>query len=259
MQVTGNTILITGGGSGIGRALAEAFHRRGNEVIVAGRREQALREVADANPGMKTAVLDVQDAKSIEAFAARMAEQFPTLNVVINNAGIMQLENWRADHVDLTTAEATITTNLLAPIRLSAALLPQLKRQARSTIVTVTSGLAFLTLAHTPAYSATKAAIHAFSDALRYQLRDTNVGVVEIAPPYVQTELMGEQQASDPQAMPLAEFIDEVMHILETQPEAREALVGRVHPLRFAAEQGYEKYTAQFHAFNDHFGAALEG
>lgn len=259
MQMTGNTILITGGGSGIGRALAEAFHRRGNEVIVAGRREQALRGVAEANPGMKTAVLDVQDANSIEAFAARMAEQFPKLNVVINNAGIMQLENWRADHVDLATAEATITTNLLAPIRLSAALLPQLKRQAHSTIVTVTSGLAFLTLAHTPAYSATKAAIHAFSDALRYQLRDTNVGVVEIAPPYVQTELMGEQQASDPQAMPLAEFIDEVMHILETQPEAREVLVKRVHPLRFAAEQGYEKYMAQFHAFNDHFGAALQG
>jgi uncharacterized oxidoreductase len=259
MQVTGNTILITGGGSGIGRALAEAFHRRGNEVIIAGRREDALRKVAEANPGMETAVLDVRDAKGIEAFAAHMAEAFPKLNVVVHNAGIMQLENWRADQVDLTTAEATIATNLLAPIRLSAALLPQLKRQPRSTIATVTSGLAFLTLAHTPAYSATKAAIHAFSDALRYQLRDTNVDVIEIAPPYVQTELMGEQQANDPQAMPLAEFIDEVMTILETQPDAREVLVKRVHPLRFAAEQGYEKYMAQFHAFTTHFGAALEG
>jgi uncharacterized oxidoreductase len=259
MQVTGNTILITGGGSGIGRALAEAFHRRGNEVIIAGRREDALRKVAEANPGMKTAVLDVQDPANIERFAAQMAQTFPALNVVIHNAGIMQVEDWRADEVDLSTAEATIATNLLAPIRLSAALLPQLKRQAKSTIVTVSSGLAFLTLAHTPTYSATKAAIHAFSDALRYQLRDTSVDVIEIAPPYVQTELMGAQQASDPHAMPLAAFIDEVMSLLETQPNVREVLVERVHPLRFAAEQGYEKYMAQFHAFNDRFGAGIGG
>ena len=259
MQVTGNTILITGGASGIGRALAEAFHRRGNEVIIAGRREDALRKVADANPGMKTAVLDVQASSDIERFAARMANEFPALNVVINNAGIMQVENWGADEVDLSTAEATIATNLLAPIRLSAALLPQLKRQAKSTIVTVSSGLAFLTLAHTPTYSATKAAIHAFSDALRYQLRDTSVDVVEIVPPYVQTELMGEQQASDPHAMPLAAFIDEVMSILETNPSVREVLVERVHPLRFAAEQGYEKYMEQFHTFNDRFGGGIKG
>lgn len=258
MQVTGNTMLITGGGSGIGRGLAEAFHRRGNEVIIAGRREDALLKVADANPGMKTAVLDVGDPQGIERFAARIAEQFPKLNAVVHNAGIMQLEDWGADDVDLSTAEATIATNLLAPIRLSAALLPQLKRQPKSTIVTVTSGLAYLTLAHTPTYSATKAAIHAFSDALRYQLRNTSVDVVEIAPPYVQTELMGEQQASDPNAMPLAEFIDEVMSILETQPNACEVLVKRVHPLRFAAEQGYEKYMAQFHAFNDQYGAKLK-
>jgi uncharacterized oxidoreductase len=251
-------MLITGGGSGIGRGLAEAFHRRGNEVIIAGRREDALLKVADANPGMKTAVLDVGDPQGIERFAARIAEQFPKLNAVVHNAGIMQLEDWGADDVDLSTAEATIATNLLAPIRLSAALLPQLKRQPKSTIVTVTSGLAYLTLAHTPTYSATKAAIHAFSDALRYQLRNTSVDVVEIAPPYVQTELMGEQQASDPTAMPLAEFIDEVMSILETQPNAREVLVKRVHPLRFAAEQGYEKYMAQFHAFNDQYGAKLK-
>jgi uncharacterized oxidoreductase len=238
--------------------LAEAFHRRGNEVIIAGRREDVLRQAADAHPGMKTAVLDVGDPQAVERFAARMAEQFPKLNAVIHSAGVMHLEDWRADRVDLSAAEATITTNLLAPMRLSAALLPQLKRQPKSTILTVTSGLAFLTLAHTPAYSATKAAVHAFSDALRYQLRDTNVDVIEIAPPYVQTELMGERQASDPQAMPLAEFIDEVMSILEAQPDAREVLVKRVLPLRFAAEQGYEKYMAQFHAFNDRYGEGIE-
>jgi uncharacterized oxidoreductase len=259
MQVTGNTILITGGGSGIGRALAEAFHRRGNQVIIAGRREDTLRRVAEANPGMKTAVLDVQNPEAIKRFAARMEEEFPTLNAVLNNAGIMQMEKWGADPVDLSIAEATIATNLLAPMRLTAALLPQLKRQSKSTILTVSSGLAFLTLAQTPTYSATKAAIHAFSDALRYQLRDTSVDVVEIAPPYVATELMGEQQANDPNAMPLTEFIDEVMTILETQPNAREVLVKRVYPLRFAAEQGYEKYMEQFHTFNDRFGAGHLG
>ena len=259
MQVTGNTILITGGGSGIGRALAEAFHRRGNQVIIAGRRQDTLRRVAEANPGMKTAVLDVQDAEAIKRFAARMEQEFPTLNAVLNNAGIMQMEKWGADPVDLSIAEATVATNLLAPMRLTAALLPQLKRQSKSTILTVSSGLAFLTLAHTPTYSATKAAIHAFSDALRYQLRDTSVDVIEIAPPYVATELMGEQQANDPNAMPLAEFIDEVMTILQTQPNAREVLVKRVLPLRFAAEQGYEKYMAQFHTFNDRFGAGHLG
>jgi len=259
MQATGNTILITGGGSGIGRALAQAFHRRGNQVVIAGRREDTLRRVADANPGMKTAVLDVQDPEAIKRFAARVAEEFPTLNAVLNNAGIMQMEKWDADEVDLSIAEATVATNLLAPMRLTAALLPQLKRQPQSTILTVSSGLAFLTLAHTPAYSATKAAIHAFSDALRYQLRDTSVDVVEIVPPYVATELMGEQQANDPNAMPLAEFIDEVMTILETQPNVREVLVKRVHPLRFAAEQGYEQYMQQFHTFNDRFGAGHLG
>lgn len=257
MNVTGNTILITGGGSGIGRALADAFHGLGNKVIIAGRREAALREVAEANPGMETAVLDVSDAGAIERFAAKLVHDYPTLNVVLNNAGIMALEDWRKEPVDLTVAESTITTNLLAPIRLTAALLPHLKKQARSTVMFVSSGLAFLTLAPTATYCATKAAIHAFSDGLRYQLRNTSVDVVEIVPPYVQTELLGAHQATDPNAMPLAEFIDEVMTILKTQPDVREVLVKRVHSLRFAAQQGDEKYREQFQAFNDRSEEAL--
>jgi uncharacterized oxidoreductase len=253
MQTTGNTILITGGGSGIGRALAEAFHRRGNQVIVAGRRKAALDEVASANPGIATAVLDVTDAQDIARFAAQIAHDYPALNALINNAGIMQPEDWRAAEVDLDTAEATIATNLLAPIRLTAALLPLLRKQKQSTLLTVSSGLAFLPLALTPTYSATKAAIHSFSESLRYQLRGTGVDVVEIVPPYVQTELMGEQQASDPHAMPLAQFIDEVMTILDTQPDVREVLVQRVHPLRFAAEQGQEGYSGRFAELNSRF------
>ena len=256
MQISGNTILITGGGSGIGRALAEAFHRRGNKVIVAGRRQSALDAVREANPGIETATLDLTDPQDIARFAAQIARDYPTLNALLNNAGIMQPEDWRAADVNTSIAEATIATNLLAPIRLTAALLPLLRKQAKSTVLTVSSGLAFLPLAITPAYSATKAAIHSFSESLRYQFKGTNMDVVEIAPPYVQTELMGEQQASDPNAMPLTEYIDEVMSILESQPDAHEVLVKRVLPLRFAAEQGSEGYAKQFAGLNDHFAGS---
>nr|WKF60692.1 putative oxidoreductase [Paraburkholderia busanensis] len=255
MEMTGNTILITGGGSGIGRGLAEAFHHAGNQVIIAGRRVDLLESVAVANPGMKTAMLDVNDEASVARFADAVARDYPALNVLINNAGIMKAENWLEDTVDTKIAGDTIHTNLLAPIQLTAALLPQLRKQSRATIMTVTSGLAYLTMAATPSYCATKAAMHAFGDALRYQLRETNVDVLEIAPPYVQTELMGEHQASDPHAMPLDAFIAEVMALLAARADDQEILVERVRPLRFAAEQGQQKYRQQFAAFNDAMAA----
>lgn len=255
MNITDNTILITGGGSGIGRALAEALHRRGNRVVIAGRRRSALEVVAAANPGMAIAVLDVTSAADITRCAAQLARDFPSLNVLINNAGIMQPEDWTGVAIDTGTAEATIATNLLAPIRLTAALLPLLRAQAAATVMTVSSGLAFLPLAATPTYCATKAAIHSFSESLRYQLKDTKVEVVELAPPYVQTELLGAHQASDPHAMPLAEFIDEVMHLLESRPDAPEVLVERVKGLRFAAAQGQEGYQQQFTQLNQSFAS----
>ena len=247
MRMTENTILITGGGSGIGRALAEALHKRGNQVIVTGRRRQMLEETVAANPGMKSAVLDVENAAGIRAFAAEVKRDFPSLNVVIHNAGIMRPEDLRKGETG--DAEAMVATNLLGPIRLTAALLGQLMGQPRSTIMTVSSGLAFLPLALTPTYCATKAAIHSYTQSLRYQLRGTSVEVIELAPPYVQTELMGSAQASDPKAMPLGEFIDEVMGILESTPESREILVERVKPLRFAEKGG------NFDDFFEHFNA----
>jgi uncharacterized oxidoreductase len=256
MQMTGNTILITGGSSGIGRALAEAFHKLGNQVIVAGRRKALLDSVAEQNPGMKSAVLDVRDSAKLNAFTAQVAENFPSLNVLINNAGIMRPENLNKTPADISDTEAIIETNLLAPIRLTAALLPLLKKQSRSTIINVSSGLAFLPLAMTPTYCATKAAIHSYSQSLRYQLKDTAVEVLELVPPYVATELMGTHQANDPRAMPLAEFVREVMEILQTQPEAKEICVKRVYPLRFAAEQGQTKYEDQFLGFNNSVAAA---
>lgn len=237
MKISGNTILITGGGSGIGRALAETLHARGNKVVIAGRREAALDAVTAANPGMESMLLDIQDAADIAAFARQAIERFPSLNATINNAGIMKPENAPAAD-NLPIAEETIATNLLGPIRLTTALLPHFLKQPRATVLTVSSGLAFVPLAATPTYSATKAAIHSWSAALREQLKNTSVEVIEIAPPYVQTELLGPHQAVDPAAMPLTDFISEVMTILETQPEAGEVIVERCKPLRFAEATG---------------------
>jgi uncharacterized oxidoreductase len=251
MKTTGNTILITGGGTGIGRGLAEAFHKLGNKVIIAGRRQQVLDDTVAANPGMASAILNIEDAAAIRSFAKKVTADFPALNVVIHNAGIMRPENLLTQSADAADAEATITTNLLGPIRLTAVLLPHLLKQPHATIMTVSSGLAFIPMAVTPTYNATKAAIHSYTQALRYQLKSTNVEVIELVPPYVQTELMGSAQAADPRAMPLKDFLAETIEILKTQPNATEVLVERVKPLRFAEHNGKEKYDAFFQQFND--------
>ena len=246
MQHTGNTILITGGGSGIGRALAEASQAQGNTVIISGRREEMLRETAAANPGMETLRLDIEDVGSIQPFADKIAAQYPALNVVVHNAGIMRPENILEGK--LADAEAMIATNLLGPMRLTAALLPHLRKQPNAAIVTVSSGLAFVPMAMTPTYCATKAAIHSWTQSLRYQLRETNIHVIELVPPYVQTELMGTRQLSDPAAMPLQDFITETMALLNAQPDAHEVLVERVKPLRFAEKGDYDAF---FQTLND--------
>ncbi len=247
MQIKNNTILITGGGSGIGRALAEEFHAEGNEVIIAGRRKELLDETVAANPGMKFAVLDIGDGDSIISFAAQLQADFPALNVVIHNAGIMKTESLLRG--DLTDAEETIATNLLGPIRLTAALLPALLSQKHAVIMTVTSGLAFVPLALNPTYSASKAAIHSYTQSLRYQLKDTAVQVLELVPPYTKTALTGERQANDPTAMPLEDFIAEAMNILRTSPEAVEICVERVKAQRFADSTG--DYDSFYTKFND--------
>ena len=249
MKITGNTILITGGGSGIGRALAEALHAEGNQVIIAGRRKEVLDETTAANPGMQSLVLDIADAANIRSFGTQVATDYPTLNVLINNAGIMKPEDLQAQQDDLADAEATVTTNLLGPIRLTAALLPLLKQQPHATIMTVSSGLAFVPMAMAPTYCATKAAIHSYSQSLRHQLKETAVEVLELVPPHVQTELMGKAQASDPNAMPLDAFISEVIEILKSRPDAPEICVETVNPLRHAAEGGH--YDDVFKGLND--------
>ena len=238
MNSTGNTILITGGGSGIGQGLAERFHALGNQVIICGRNKKTLDQTTAANPGMQSLALDIENADEIRAFAAQIAKDFPTLNVVVHNAGIMRVENLKDQTQDVSDSEAMIATNLLGPIRLNAALLPLLRTQTKSTIMMVSSGLAFVPLAITPTYCATKAAMHSYTQSLRLQLAGTTTEVMELIPPYVQTQLMGKHQAEDPHAMPLKEFLDEVMHIITDQPSATEICVERVKPLRYASEGG---------------------
>ena len=247
MNMSGNTMVITGGGAGIGRGLAEGFHATGNHVIITGRRLSALKETVSANPGMQYYVLDVDDAGAIKSFAKQVVADHPTLNVLINNAGIMRAENILAMPFDLSDSEAMIATNLLGPIRVTAALLPQLLQRPSATIVNVTSGLAFLPLARTPTYCATKAALHSYSQSLRHQLRNTSVQVIELAPPAVATDLMPESR-SNPNAMQLDAYISESMALLQANPEAEEICVEKVKLLRNAEAKG--EYRAVFNRLN---------
>jgi uncharacterized oxidoreductase len=252
MQMTGNTVLVTGGGTGIGRGLAEALHRLGNKVVIAGRRREPLQAVAEANPGIQILSLDQGDPADIRRFATELTDHYPDLNVVINNAGIQRVEDLTTSGP--STAEQTVAINLLGPIRLTAALLPSLLKKPRAAIVNVTSGLAFMPSALTPTYCATKAALHSYTQSLRFQLRGTAVQVIEVVPPQVQTALQGER-GFDPRAMPLDEYITETMTLLQTQPQAEEILVERVKGFRFAERDG--AFDKIYPTFNETITAGL--
>ena len=241
MQLTGNTVLVTGGGSGIGRGLAESLLELGNQVIIAGRRQDYLDNTTKANPGIVSLNLDVSDPEAIQDFAARVTKEHPTLNVLINNAGIMKPENLQALPAGLADSEAIITTNLLGPIRLTAALLPHLCKQTRAAIINVSSGLAFVPFPVTPTYSATKAALHSYTLSLRVQLADTPVEVIEIIPPAVATDLTPGRTPNE-RMMSLPDYIRQTMQILKAQPTPSEICVEHVKFLRFAEANGnFEK------------------
>ena len=228
-------IFITGGGSGIGLALAQRWHDAGNVVIVTGRNSAKLDAAIAGRANMHAMPLDVTDADAIAAFAADVVQRFPDLNVLVNNAGVMMYEALDGER-DLSDAEATVVTNLLGPIRLTDALIDHLVARGDGAIVNVTSGLAFVPLPKAPTYSATKAALHSYTQALRVQLAG-RVDVIELAPPAVRTELTPGQSTRDAY-MPLDAFADEVMTLFAETPTPAEILVRNVLPLRNAEAEG---------------------
>ena len=235
MKTSGNTILVSGGGSGIGLALAQRWHDAGNVVIITGRNTTKLETAIAGRANMHAIALDVTDPAAITAFAEDVVAQFPALNILVNNAGIMATED-ASTRRDLAHAEATVITNILGPIRLTDALVDHLAAQSDAAIVNVTSGLAFVPLPKAPTYSATKAAMHSYSVALRIQLAG-KVDVIELAPPAVRTDLTPGQSTREGY-MPLDDFADEVMALFAGDPTPEEILVRNVLPLRNAEANG---------------------
>ena len=235
MNISNNTIFIPGATSGIGLGLALKFHELGNTVIVGGRRTELLERIAAEHGGIHTIEIDTTDPGSIAAAKTRLLAEHPGLNVIIPMAGIMLPEDLHTDGF-LDVAERTVITNLLGPIRLIAAFTEHLATRPNAAIITVSSGLAYVPLPATPTYNATKAAIHSFTESLRVQLANTSVQVIELVPPAVQTDLMG--QNDDPNAMPLEEYLTESVQLLTAQPDAQQILVERVKFLRNAPLDG---------------------
>ncbi|MFF0647148.1 SDR family oxidoreductase [Streptomyces tendae] len=237
MNISGNTIFIPGSTSGIGLALALALRAKGNTVIVGGRRTELLERIAAAHPGIDTVQIDVADPASVASATKQVLAGHPDLNVLVAMAGVMHIEDWRDPASFLTTAESTVTTNVLGPIRLIAALVEHLQTRPDATIMTVSSGLAFTPLKVTPSYNASKAAIHMLSESLRLQLVGTSVKVTELEPPSVRTALLPGQEDNE-LAMPLDEFVAEVVDLIEARPDAEEIQVERVKYLRYGEARG---------------------
>jgi uncharacterized oxidoreductase len=216
MKLTGHTVLITGGGTGLGSGLAKAFHEKGNKVIITGRREQTLKELASQYPGMEVYAMDVANEAHIHQLYDFITKNHPNLDTVINNAGIMQWPDFSKPETLGDNFLGEIEINLKGLIRMTAVFLPHLLKQKEPTLINVSSGLAYVPLASSPVYCATKAAVHSFSDSLRYQLRHTPVRVIEVAPPGVETELGKTHNApgADYPRMKLDVFVSETMKAL---------------------------------------------
>lgn len=255
MDITTSTVFVPGATSGIGLALALRLQARGSTVVVGGRRTDLLERIAAEHPGIGTVQVDTADPASITRAASEVLAAYPRLDTLVTMAGIMRSEDWLCPGTFLADAEETVTTNLLGPIRLVAAFLEHLRTRPDATIVTVSSGLAHVPLRVTPTYNATKAAVHMLSESLRLQLAGTSVSVLELVPPAVQTDLMP-GQAENPVAMPLDAFVDEVVTLLETQPDAHEVLVETVGFLRFAEVRGeYDEVVATLNSTDRHASA----
>lgn len=232
-MMNGECVLITGGGSGIGMGLAEAFHARGATVMIAGRNRASLEAVALRCPGMMITEVDVSQPASVEALVACVVDRLPRLNLLINNAGIQQVLDFAGETPpDIATISREIDTNLKGLIHVSAAFLPLLRSQPSARLVHVGSGLAYVPLTMAPVYSATKAGVHSFTISLRHQLADTPVRVVEILPPVVDTRLHRGLARTPPNAMSLSAFVDAAMKGLDAGDP--EVVVGLAKVLKWA-------------------------
>ncbi|MFI8165591.1 SDR family oxidoreductase [Streptomyces sp. NPDC085931] len=240
MDLSNRTVLIVGGTSGIGRELARRFAAEGSVVIVGGRNPEALAELADE--GFGTVGIDVTESASVAAARDTVLARCPELDTVVTMQGVMLLEDLR-DPAHFEAAKTTIDTNLVGTIRVLDAFVPHLVRRGAGTVVTVTSGIAFLPFPPMPTYAASKAAVHAYSEALRAQLDGTGVDVVELVPPAVAT---AGQEKVNPHALPLDDFATEVMDLLAEEPTPREILVKGVLMHRWAERDGtYDDLVAQ--------------
>lgn len=241
MKLDGNIIFITGGGSGIGRALAETMHKRGNKVIISGRRKGHLARTLEANPGMDSIELDLTDLGSIRRAVDELISKYPKLNVLINNAGVMQIDD-AGTNISDELITSTITTNLMGPIRLTGEFVEHLKKQESAAILIVSSVLGFTPMAMAAVYSSTKAALHSYAQSLRFRLRKTSVRVLEIIPPWVRTELLNSSE--EPRAMPLDEFLHGTMDALAT--DANEIMVPQARFLRDQVGSAKETFVNSF-------------
>lgn len=240
MDLSNRTVLIVGGTSGIGRELARRFAAAGSTVAVGGRSPQALSDLAAQ--GFATFDIDVTDSFSVTAARDTVLARYPELDTVVTMSGVMLLEDLR-DPAHFEATETTIDTNLLGTIRVIDAFTPHLVRRGAGTFITVTSGIAFLPFPPMPSYAASKAAVHAYSEALRVQLAGTGVGVVELVPPAVAT---AGQEKVNPHALPLDDFATEVMQLLSEDPTPHEVLVKGVLMHRWAERDGtYDGLVAQ--------------
>ncbi|MFE9558889.1 SDR family oxidoreductase [Streptomyces sp. NPDC006692] len=240
MDLSNRTVLIVGGTSGIGRELARRFAAAGSTVAVGGRSAEALAELS--TEGIGTFSIDVTDGASVARARDAVLVRYPELDTVVTMPGVMLLEDLR-DPAHFEAAQTTIDTNLVGTIRVIDAFTPHLVHRGAGTFITVTSGIAFLPFPPMPTYAASKAAVHAYSEALRAQLDGTGVGVVELVPPAVAT---AGQEKVNPQALPLDDFATEVMRLLSQNPTPDEILVERVHTHRWAERDGtYDDLVAQ--------------
>ncbi|MFJ4625728.1 SDR family oxidoreductase [Streptomyces sp. NPDC088847] len=240
MDLSNRTVLVVGGTSGIGRELARRFAAAGSTVAVGGRSPEALSELA--GEGFGTFRIDVTDGASVAAARDAVLARHPELDTVVTMSGVMILEDLR-DPAHFTAAETTIDTNLLGTIRVVDAFTPHLVGRGAGTVITVTSGIAFLPFPPMPAYAASKAGVHAYSEALRAQLDGTGVDVVELVPPAVAT---AGQEKVNPHALPLDDFAGEVMQLLSENPTPHEVLVKGVLMHRWAERDGtYDDLVAQ--------------